>query len=165
MWIIFDNFEGIKSKLMLTPRKINTFNIFKLPAVFITGVRVKSIDNEICTVSVKHRWINQNPFKSMFWAVQGMAAELTTGALMLMKIQESGKKISMLVANNNATFTKKATGRITFTCKDGALIDAAIVKAIQTGEGQTLWMQSVGKNEDGIEVSTFNFEWSIKVKT
>jgi hypothetical protein len=94
-----------------------------------------------------------------------MAAELTTGALMLSKIKDSGKNISMLVANNNATFTKKATGRITFTCNDGKLIDEALVKAIETGEGQTLWMQSVGKNEEGIDVSTFNFEWSVKIKS
>ncbi|WP_452228772.1 DUF4442 domain-containing protein [Lacinutrix sp. MEBiC02404] len=150
--------------MKLTPGKINTFNLLKLPSVFFTGVRVKSIDATSCTVSVKHRWINQNPFKSMFWAVQGMAAELTTGALMLMKIKESGKNISMLVANNNATFTKKATGRITFSCTDGNKIDAAMVKAVETGEGQTIWMQSIGINADGVEVSVFNFEWSIKVK-
>ncbi|MDO6598159.1 DUF4442 domain-containing protein [Oceanihabitans sp. 2_MG-2023] len=151
--------------MKLTPRKINTFNLFKLPSVFFTGVRVKSINNEACTVYVKHRWINQNPFKSMFWAVQGMAAELTTGALMLMKIKESGKNISMLVANNNATFTKKATGKIMFACNDGNKIDDAIAKAIETGEGQTIWMQSTGTNADGVEVSVFNFEWSIKVKS
>jgi len=151
--------------MKLTPSKINTFNLFKLPSVFFTGVRVKTIDDVSCTVSVKHRWINQNPFKSMFWAVQGMAAELTTGALVLMKIRESGKNISMLVSNNNATFTKKATGRITFKCNDGHLIDNAIAKAIETSEGQTIWMTSVGTNTDGVEVSTFNFEWSIKVKS
>lgn len=151
--------------MKLTPSKINTFNLFKLPSVFFTGVRVKTIDDVSCTVSVKHRWINQNPFKSMFWAVQGMAAELTTGALVLMKIRERGKNISMLVSNNNATFTKKATGRITFKCNDGHLIDNAIAKAIETGEGQTIWMTSVGTNTDGVEVSTFNFEWSIKVKS
>ncbi|MGB1309133.1 MAG: DUF4442 domain-containing protein [Oceanihabitans sp.] len=150
--------------MKLTPRKINTFNLLKLPAVFFTGVRVKSINNSTCTVSVKHRWINQNPFKSMFWAVQGMAAELTTGALMLMKIKESGKNISMLVANNNASFTKKATGRITFTCTNGEQVDTAITNAIATGEGQTIWMQSIGTNTEGVVVSTFNFEWTIKVK-
>lgn len=151
--------------MKLTPSKINTFNLFKLPSVFFTGVRVKTIDNDACTVTVKHRWINQNPFKSMFWAVQGMAAELTTGALVIGKIQESGKNISMLVANNNATFTKKATGKITFICKEGTKIDEVILKAIETGEGQTIWMQSVGTNSEGIQVSEFNFEWSIKVKS
>ena len=165
MSIIFNNFDKNIITMKLTPRKINLFNLLKLPSVFLTGVRVKSIDKKACTVSVKLRWINQNPFKSMFWAVQGMAAELTTGALVLMKIKESGENISMLVANNNASFTKKATGRITFTCIDGKEIDNAIIKAIKTEEGQTIWMQSIGTNIDGIVVSTFNFEWTIKVKS
>jgi len=151
--------------MKLTPRKINTFNIFKLPAVILTGVRVKTISNESCTVSVKYKWINQNPFKSMFWAVQGMAAELTTGALVMDKIQQSGKNISMLVLNNKASFTKKATGRITFTCKQGLEVDKAIAKTIETGEGQTIWLNSVGANSEGIQVSEFNFEWTLKVKS
>ena len=139
--------------------------MFKLPSAFLCGVRTKYIDNQKSIVTVKHRWINQNPFKSMFWAVQGMAAEFSTGSLVIGKIQQSGKRISMLVTTNNATFTKKATGKITFTCNDGHLIDNAIKNTIETGEGQTVWMQSVGVNEDGIVVSTFNFEWSIKVKS
>ena len=139
--------------------------MFKLPAAYLCGVRTKHIDNEKCIVGVKFKWINQNPFKSMFWAVQGMAAEFSSGALMITKIQESGKRVSMLVTSNNATFTKKAIGKIRFTCNDGKAIDEVLKKAIETGEGQTLWMQSVGINEEGIVVSTFNFEWSVKVKS
>ena len=101
----------------------------------------------------------------MFWAVQGMAAELTTGALMMLKIKKSGKNISMLVANNNATFIKKATGIITFKCVEGNKIDNAIAKAIETGEGQTVWLNANGINKDGVEVSSFNFEWTIKLKS
>ncbi len=148
----------------ITPRKLNTFLLLKLPSAWLCGVRLKQIDRENCTVTVKHRWINQNPFNSMFWAVQGMAAELTTGALVTGYIRNSGKKISMLVANNNATFTKKATGRITFVCNDGELVQKAIDKTIETGEGQTVWMKSVGTNKEGVVVSIFNFEWTVKVK-
>jgi hypothetical protein len=101
----------------------------------------------------------------MFWAVQGMAAELSTGALVMQKIRQSGKKISMLVANNNATFTKKATGKITFTCNDGEKVNEAIAKAIASDEGQTVWLKANGINEQGIEVSSFNFEWTLKVKS
>lgn len=138
--------------------------MFKLPSAYFCGVRVKSISENTCVSTVKFKWINQNPFNSIFWAVQGMAAELATGALVMMKIRASGKKISMLVANNNASFTKKAIGRINFTCDDGHLIDEAIDKAIETGEGQTVWMKSIGINTEGIEVSSFNFEWTLKVK-
>ena len=60
---------------------------------------------------------------------------------------------------------KKAIGRITFSCNEGHLIDKAIAKAIETREGQTIWLKSIGINTDGIEVSSFNFEWTIKVKT
>lgn len=149
----------------ITPSKLNKYLMFKLPAAYFTGVRTKEINNNSCVVTVKHRWVNQNPFKSMFWAVQGMAAELTTGALVMQKIRASGKKISMLVASNNASFTKKATGKITFKCEEGLKIDEAIAKTIETGEGQTVWLNANGVNADGVEVSSFNFEWTLKVKS
>ena len=149
----------------ISPRKLNTFLMFKLPAAYFCGVRTKSLSDNICVVSVKHRWINQNPFRSMFWAVQGMAAELTTGALVMSKIRSSGRNISMLVANNNASFSKKATGRITFTCDEGHKIDDAIEEAIKTGEGQTVWLHATGVNSEGTQVSEFNFEWTLKVKS
>lgn len=147
-----------------TAGKLNSFLFFKLPSAFISGVRVKEIDAVTCLVSVKHRWINQNPFNSMYFAVQAMAAELTTGALVMYHIKKSGRKISMLVANNKGNFTKKATGRIFFTCKDGHLIEEAIKQTIATGEGQTFWMKSIGVNQKGEQVSEMDFEWSIRVK-
>ncbi len=148
----------------VTAQKFNKFTFFKLPAAWWTGVRVKSITEQQCVVAVKYGWRNQNPFNSMFWAVQGMAAELSTGAMVINQIRESGKKISMLVQNNNANFSKKATGRITFTCEDGHLIQEAIDETVGTGEGQTFWMKSIGVNDDGVIVSTFNFEWTVRVK-
>ncbi|GGD16060.1 DUF4442 domain-containing protein [Flavobacterium orientale] len=150
--------------MQFTARKLNTFLFFKLPSAFWCGVRVKVIDRSHCVVTVKHRWFNQNPFKSMYFAVQAMAAELTTGALVMLQIKKSGKNISMLVANNKGNFTKKATGRITFTCNDGHLIDEAIQRTIATGEGQTFWMKSIGVDEKGDQVSEMNFEWSIRIK-
>lgn len=147
-----------------TAKKFNTFLFFKLPSAFLCGVRVKFIDLNRCVVSVKHRWINQNPFNSMYFAVQAMAAELATGALVIDQIKKSGQSISMLVANNKSNFSKKAIGRITFTCNDGALINHAIQQTISTGEGQTFWMKAIGTNEQGIQVSEMDFEWSIRKK-
>ena len=154
----------IPINMKVSASKFNQFLFFKLPSAFWCGVRVKSIDEKKCIVSVKHRWINQNPFNSMYFAVQAMAAELSTGALVIAQIKNSGIKIAMLVANNKSSFTKKATGRINFVCNDGDLISDAIQKTIATGEGQTFWMKSIGTNEQGIQVSEMDFEWSIKRK-
>ena len=151
--------------MILTPKKINLFLLAKLPSAFFCGVRLRSISDIQSQTSVKFKWINQNPFGSMFWAVQGMAAELATGVLVMQKIKTSGKNISMLVATNDAIFTKKAKGRINFICNDGERLDKVIEKAIETGEGQTIVMKAVGTNSEGIEVSSFNFQWTLKVKT
>lgn len=138
--------------------------LFKLPIAKIAGLKLHSYNEKKSQISVKFGWLNQNPFKSMFWAVQGMAAELSTGTLCMSKIQKSGKKISMLVVGLQANFTKKAVGKIIFSCNQGEELDAVLNKAIETGEGQTLVMRSVGIDEAGDQVSEFFFTWSFKLK-
>jgi len=151
--------------MKITPRKINKFMLFELPLAYFGGVRVVSINETSAIVKIKHRWFNQNPFKSMFWAAQGMAAEMTTGVLVMNGIEKSNKKVSMLVINQKGSFTKKATGRIRFECHDGNLVDNAIEESAKTGEGRVIIMKSQGFNSDGVSVCTFEFEWSLKVKS
>lgn len=148
-----------------TVKRMNRFLMFKLPSAYLCGVRLIELEEEKAVVVVRHRWINQNPFNSLYFAVQSMAAELATGALVIKKIKESGQKISMLVTNHSGAFTKKAIGRITFTCNDGVLIDEALKRTIETGEGQTIQMKSIGVDEQGDQVSSYQFEWSIKLKS
>ncbi len=147
-----------------TVKKLNKFLLFKLPSAYFSGIRVTSINDKEAMASVKHQWINQNPFKSLYWATQGMASELVTGILVMKQIDKSGKKISMLVTKQNGTFTKKATGKITFICNDGEIIKQAIDKTIATGEGQNIVMTAEGFNEEYESVSKFEYEWSVKVK-
>jgi hypothetical protein len=145
-------------------KNLNRFLFFKLPSAFISGVRVSSISDEKATAYVKHRWINQNPFKSLYWATQGMAAELVTGILMIKKIKDSGHKIAMLVVKQEGGFHKKATGKIIFTCDQGAKIDKLIDIAIKTKEGQTIALDAAGYNEENEMVSSWSFTWSIKLR-
>ena len=149
----------------VTVNKLNKYLMFKLPSAFLCGVRLKELDSNKAVVNVKYKWINQNPFNSMYFAVQSMAAELSTGAIVIKKIQESGEKISMLVTNHSGSFTKKAVGKISFICNDGILIDEALKRTIETGEGQTIQMKSLGIDAQGDQVSSYEFEWSIKVKS
>ena len=144
--------------------QLHLFLFLKIPISWIAGVRLKEMNDEICITKVKFGWLNQNPFNSMFWAVQGMAAEFSTGFLCAEKIRKSGKKISMLVVHNQAEFTKKAVGRVTFSCHQGKELDAVLQKANETGEGQTLTLFSEGKDQKGDLVSKFAFTWSFKVK-
>ena len=150
--------------MKFTPGKVNLFNLIKLPLAYLGGVRVQTITDKEVVVTIKHRWMNQNPFNSMFWAAQGMAAEMPTGVLVMKAIKDSKRKVSMLVTHQEAQFFKKATGRITFTCKGGEEIRDAIQKSIETGEGQVIVLTSEGVNKDGVVVSSFQFHWSLRVK-
>lgn len=145
--------------------RLNAYLFLKLPAAWWCGVRVYRISPNGAEVRVRHRWINQNPFRSMFWAVQGMAAELSTGSLLMQAIKQSGKDVSMLVLNNRAQFFKKATGLITFRCTQGDLVHAVLERTLAGGEGQTVWLTATGTNEEGVTVSTFEFEWTLRLRS
>ena len=148
----------------MTPTKVNLFMLVKLPLAYFAGVRVVEFDEKSAIVKITHQWINQNPFKSMFWAAQGMSAEMSTAVLVMNMIKSSNKQFSMLVTNQKASFTKKATGKIRFECRDGDLVVRAIQESSKTGEGQVITMRSEGFNLDGVSVCEFHFEWSLKVK-
>ena len=61
---------------MKSPVLLPLFMLAKLPLGVAAGLRVKSLDTERCEVTVPHRWRNKNPFGSMYFAVQAMAAEM-----------------------------------------------------------------------------------------
>jgi len=154
-----------KFNMGLSPKKINTFLLFKLPLAYIAGVRVLSIKRNEVVVRIKHRWINQNPFKSMFWAAQGMAAELSTGILVMQAIEQSKERVSMLVTQQQANFYKKATGKIIFSSTSNMNLKALIIDSKEKEEGKSFQLISEGKDERGVIVSKFFFEWSVKVKS
>ncbi len=148
----------------MTILNFNRFLFLKLPSAFLCGVRLRSLNKERAVVTVTLNLLNKNPFKSMFWAVQGMAAELATGAIILSEVRSSTVPISMLVIRNEAEFLKKAKGKITFTCTDVALVKNQFATHLQSETGTRFWMQSDGVDEQGEVVSRFRFEWSVKAK-
>jgi Domain of unknown function (DUF4442) len=135
----------------------------KLPMGFISGLKIESLSPQQASVSVKFKWINQNPFRSIYFAVLSMAAELSTGILSFGQIYKR-TPISMLVIKCEAEFSKKATGKIIFTCNDGQKIIDAIEQTLQTGEGVIVQCVSVGINSANEEVAKFTFTWSFKAK-
>ena len=150
--------------MKITSSNINWYLLFKLPSAFLCGVRVQELSNSSCSVRIKESWINKNPFNSIYFAAQSMAAELSTGALVMREIQKSGHDISMLVTGCTMLFNKKAKGEIVFSCQQGTEISAAIRDAIHTNKGQILNLGAKGINAQGDIVSEMKFEWSLKTK-
>ncbi|HXC04268.1 MAG TPA: thioesterase, partial [Bacteroidia bacterium] len=86
------------------------------------------------------------------------------GVLAMMYVYGASPRVSMLVTGMKATFSKKAVGRVQFTCMDGKAIANAIAETQRTGDGVTINATSVGKDEQGDVIAEFVFEWSFKKK-
>jgi hypothetical protein len=156
----FGDFE----KEIAHPLKSRMFMLFKIPAAFIAGLRVESFSNESVSVSVKRRWINQNPFGSIYFAVLSMAGEMSTGILGMAALYKRRPAVSMLIVKIEGSFIKKAIGKVTFTCRDGSMVNDAVEKAIATGEGTTVECASTGVNEEGEIIAEFLCTWSFKTR-
>ena len=152
-------------KLILHPVKFRMFLFTKIPSAFFSGVAVKEIDNEKAIVTIPYKWFTQNPFKSTYFACLAMAAEMSTGVLAMMYTYKSNPPISMLVTGLEVSYFKKAIGVTTFTCIQGLAIYQTIEEAIKSGNGTSIKVTSIGKNDAEEIVAIFNITWSFKIKS
>lgn len=141
------------------------FFLFKdLPSAWLCGVRITELNEETCKAKVRHNWFNSNPFNSLYWVVQGMASELTTGMLIIQQKDKLDYNISMLVTSNSSKFLKKARGKIIFECSDVKKIEDTFQHLTKDKPTAILNLNSKGYDEDGDLVSEFTYEWSLKRK-
>ena len=152
-------------KLVNNPVLFNLFLMGQLPMGFMAGLKNKKTTLDECQITVPYRWMNQNPFRSTYFAVLSMAAEMSTGMLALLMTKDSKPSVSMLVTHLEADFVKKATGITTFTCDEGVQFNEVIERAITTGEAQSYTATAVGKSKDGEIEATFKVEWSFKMRS
>jgi hypothetical protein len=152
-------------KLVNNPFLFRVYLLKKLPLAYIAGIRVTELSSEKAITTVKFSWLTQNPFRSMYFACLAMAAEMSTGLLVINGVYNSKPAISMLIVKNQALYFKKAIGKITFICADGNLVGEAVIKAKTTGESVEVDTTSIGKDETGDIVAEFIFTWSMKAKS
>jgi len=143
--------------------KFRLFSALSMPAARFAGLRMDRIDDEVCMTSIPGGWRSRNPFKTMYWAVQGMGAELATGAPPFAMSRAMPEKLRMFVIGTEATFTKRAKGRITFTCDEVSAVRDAIEQSMNTGESIDCDLKSVGRDASGDIVSEWVFKWNFLV--
>lgn len=144
------------------PLAFRLFLLAKLPLALVAGLRIRRLDAEGCTVTVPYGWRTTNPFRSTYFAVLAMAAEMSTGALALAAVRSAPASVAVIITGLEGEFTKKVQSTAVFTSDDGAAFAAAVARAVATGESVTHTATSVGRLEDGTEIARFRFTWSFK---
>ncbi|MGY3089193.1 hypothetical protein ACVWYF_002233 [Hymenobacter sp. UYAg731] len=148
---------------VLNPLKLRLFMMRKLPMAWLAGLRLTQLTPEAATVTIRYKFLTQNPFRSLYFACLAMAGEFASGIQGMMQVQAGGP-VSMLVTSIQGDFTKKAVGLIAFTCPDGPLIAQAVAESRATGEGRTVVCTSTGVDEAGDVVAVFKLTWSFRAK-
>ena len=129
---------------------------------WLAGIRVRKLEPDECITSVPFKWLNKNPFQSIYFAVQSMAAELSTAANCMLAVSGQKPSVAFIIVDMKARFSKKATDRVFFSCVDAHKAYSAVEKCIETGEAHAATFETIGRMADGTEVARFEFTWSFK---
>ena len=140
------------------------FLLSNLPSAFFAGLKLEALNETNAVISVKQKWFNKNPFHSIYFAVLGMAGEMSTGILCMGNIYKRNPAVSMLVVEQRGLFHKKATGKILFTCEDGNRIASLVEEAVTTGNAGSIVCYSKGMNSENELVAEFWITWSFKAR-
>jgi len=150
--------------LIRRPAHFKLYLLKNLPAAYFSGLRIKSVTEEKCEVSIPYKWFTKNPFRCTYFACLGMAAEMTTGILAMAANYKRSPRVSMLVTAIEGKFYKKATGLTTFVCADGQSIQQAIETAASADSPQSIRVLSSGFNEQDELIAEFSITWSFKAR-
>lgn len=147
---------------VLNPVGFRAYLLRMLPLAAFAGLRLRRLDDQVCTVSLPGGWRTRNPFGSTYFAAQAMAAEMSTGAPALVLVRAAPASVALILTGIAATFTKRALGTALFTFEDVAGLRAAIeAVAAQGGTGRYTG-RSTGRAADGTVVAEFDVTWSFK---
>lgn len=156
--------KSFSIKKIKKPIWFKCFSLLKLPLAFITNLGIIELNNELCYTKVKYSYINKNPFNSTYFAVLSMAAELASGVLLSMHVQESSKNILFIVSSVTSDFKKKALGTTIFKCEQGHDICEIINSLSKENNKSEIPLKVIGYNNNDEIICEFTFKWSFKLK-
>jgi Domain of unknown function (DUF4442) len=153
-------FDHQLAKKLLSPWKLRLWMVSKLPMGLLSGMVIEALDEKGCRVMLKdRRWI-RNPFGSVFWAVMGMAAELSTGALMYTFASGTGMKF--ILVGIEAKFFKKARGKSFYFCDAGPEVYQAFNESVNTNDTSIVILPVTAKDQQGEILAAFTFQWQLR---
>ncbi len=135
-----------------------------LPSAWLAGIKIEMLTEHQAVISVRYKWFNKNPFRSLYFGIMAIAAEVSTGVLCMGHLYKRQPSVSMLLVKTEAVFHKKATGKILFTCSDGDVVKDAILAAVATNKPTEVKCYSAAVNQDGVLVAELYYEWSFKAR-
>ncbi|HET9554053.1 MAG TPA: DUF4442 domain-containing protein [Anaeromyxobacteraceae bacterium] len=110
----------------------------KIPVLLFLGPRVERLDERGSVIKIPFGWRSRNHVGSMYFGALCAGADLAGGLPAARLIWEKHKKVSLVFADVQGQFLKRADGDVLFTCDDGLAAADAVRRADETAERVSL---------------------------
>ncbi|MGB0647000.1 MAG: DUF4442 domain-containing protein [Bradymonadia bacterium] len=151
-------------RLLDGPIKSFVGQFISMPLGSFAGLSIEQVDASKCIVTLPGGWRTQNPFKSTYWAAQGMAAEMASGVIPMAYVRAAGVPIRMILAGVSGRFVKMCKGPSTFTCYVEDHVKEAMRETLMSGRSVGCNLTSIGHDSTGDTVSEWSFSWSFRAR-
>ena len=153
-------FDRSLAKKLSNPWKFRLWMGKSLPMGLLSGMYIQTLDEQACVVVLKERWWIRNPFGSVFWAVMGMAAELSTGALVF--AHAKGRNVKFILVGVEGEFFKKVKGKSYYFCETGSDVLRSIEQIVNPNDTSVVILPVTARDEAGQLLAEFRFRWQLK---
>lgn len=140
--------------------KFRLWMVKNLPMGLLSGMYIQSLDEQACVVVLKERWWIRNPFGSVFWAVMGMAAELSSGVLVFAHAR--GRNVKFILVGVEGEFFKKVKGKSYYFCQTGSDVLRSIEQIVNPNDTSVVILPVTARDEAGQLLAEFKFRWQLR---
>jgi len=138
------------------------FLMTRLPLAWVAGLRVRKCDDAVCVIAMRYGYWNRNPFGSLYFAAMAMAAEMSTGLPAFLYLRKHRLNVSLLLAEMQATYHKKATGLVSFEFDEVQAVQAQLGALQSKGDSCTTVAHSRCYDGQKQLLAEFRFIWTFR---
>lgn len=136
---------------------------WSIPLLGFVRPRLEQLDDQIVIVSIRLRRRTRNHLRSMYFGALAVGADVTAGLHAFYFADKHGKRPSFVFRSMQATFHRRATETVYFTCHEGAKIEAIVLQAMETAERVHATVRVEAHSASGEHVASFDMEISIRL--
>lgn len=114
--------------------EIRSFGLTKVPLILYCMPTVLRLDDEACAVRIPLNWRTRNHYKSMYFGVLAVGADVAGGFLAMHHTHKSDKPVGLLFKDFKADFLKRPEADVVFSSTDGPAMAELVKQAVETGK-------------------------------
>jgi len=142
--------------------KMRIFGLLKVPLLFATSPKVRTLNLKTCEIEIPFRKIVKNHVGSMYFGALAIGAEASVGLLAVQEIESRRPlRTSFIFKEFQIEFLKRAEGPTVFICTEGDMVTETMDKAIasETRSNQKISGTAFCKGE---EIAKYSLVLSLK---